>query len=43
MPVGRRFTLSFGALNLFDQAYRTHGSGIDGYGRSAWVGIDARF
>jgi len=42
-PIGRRFTLSFGALNLFDQAYRTHGSGIDGYGRSAWVGIDARF
>jgi hemoglobin/transferrin/lactoferrin receptor protein len=43
LPIGRRSTLSFGALNLFDQAYRTHGSGIDGYGRSAWVGIDARF
>ena len=23
--------------NLFDEAYRTHGSGVDGYGRSAWV------
>jgi outer membrane receptor protein involved in Fe transport len=43
LPVGRRFTMSFGALNLFDRAYRTHGSGIDAYGRSAWVGIDARF
>ncbi len=42
-PIGRRFTLSFGALNLLDQAYRTHGSGIDGYGRSAWVGMDAKF
>jgi hemoglobin/transferrin/lactoferrin receptor protein len=43
LPIGRRFTLSFGALNLFDRAYRTHGSGIDAYGRSAWVGLDARF
>jgi hemoglobin/transferrin/lactoferrin receptor protein len=43
LPIGRRFTLSFGALNLFDQAYRTHGSGIDAYGRNAWVGLDARF
>ncbi|MBC7923973.1 MAG: TonB-dependent receptor [Ferruginibacter sp.] len=23
--------------NLFDEAYRAHGSGVDGYGRSAWV------
>jgi outer membrane receptor protein involved in Fe transport len=43
LPVGDRFTVSFGALNLFDRAYRTHGSGIDGYGRSAWVGFDAKF
>jgi hemoglobin/transferrin/lactoferrin receptor protein len=43
LPIGSRLTLSTGVLNLFDQAYRTHGSGIDGYGRSAWVGIDARF
>ena len=43
VPVARRLTLSLGALNLFDQAYRTHGSGIDGCGRSAWVGIDAKF
>ena len=43
LPIGRRSSLSFGALNLFNQAYRTHGSGIDGYGRSAWVGLDTRF
>ena len=30
-------------LNLFNEAYRTHGSGIDGYGRGAWVNLDARF
>jgi outer membrane receptor protein involved in Fe transport len=43
MPLSRRFTVSLGALNLFNEAYRTHGSGIDGYGRSAWLGVDARF
>lgn len=31
-----------GALqNLSDEPYRTHGSGIDGVGRSAWVGLTA--
>jgi hemoglobin/transferrin/lactoferrin receptor protein len=32
-----------GVYNLFDEAYRVHGSGIDGYGRAAWVGTRARF
>jgi outer membrane receptor protein involved in Fe transport len=27
-----------GIYNLFDEAYRIHGSGIDGYGRAAWIG-----
>lgn len=39
----RYFTISAGLLNLFNEAYRTHGSGIDGYGRSAWIGVDTRF
>ena len=42
-PIGQRLTVSVGALNLFNEAYRTHGSGIDGYGRSAWIGLDVRF
>jgi len=29
-----------GAGNLLDEAYRVHGSGIDGYGRHAWIGIE---
>lgn len=32
-----------GVYNLFDEAYRIHGSGIDGYGRSAWIGTRVRF
>ncbi len=39
----RRLSVSAGILNLFNEAYRTHGSGIDGYGRSAWIGADTRF
>jgi hemoglobin/transferrin/lactoferrin receptor protein len=42
-PLGQRLSVSVGGLNLFNQAYRTHGSGIDAYGRSAWIGLDARF
>jgi outer membrane receptor protein involved in Fe transport len=32
-----------GVQNLFDEAYRVHGSGIDGYGRAAWVGARVGF
>jgi hemoglobin/transferrin/lactoferrin receptor protein len=33
-----------GALeNAFDEAYRVHGSGIDGYGRHAWVSAQVSF
>lgn len=29
--------------NVFDEAYRVHGSGIDGYGRHAWVSAQVSF
>jgi outer membrane receptor protein involved in Fe transport len=32
-----------GVENIFDEAYRVHGSGIDGYGRYAWLGAQIRF
>jgi hemoglobin/transferrin/lactoferrin receptor protein len=38
-PIGDRFEIVGGIENLFDEAYRVHGSGIDGMGRSAWIGI----
>jgi len=41
--LGERLELVGAAQNLFDTAYRTHGSGIDGYGRSVWVGLHAAF
>lgn len=40
--VNRRFEIVVGVQNLFDEPYRTHGSGIDGPGRSAWLGLHAR-
>jgi len=35
--------LSTGLLNIFNVAYRTHGSGIDGIGRSMFVAINYQF
>jgi outer membrane cobalamin receptor len=32
-----------GMENIFDQAYRMHGSGIDGYGRHLWIRTSLRF
>ncbi|GAA4399699.1 TonB-dependent receptor [Nibrella viscosa] len=29
--------------NLFNEAYRTHGSGVNGTGRSAWLAVQYRF
>jgi outer membrane receptor protein involved in Fe transport len=34
-----RFHWTAGLLNLFNKAYRTHGSGIDGPGRCLWTGL----
>lgn len=42
-PLGRGLRLVGGLENVFDEAYRVHGSGIDGYGRYAWLGLHARF
>ena len=41
-PLGSRLILRGGVSNIFDEAYRTHGSGIDGAGRAAWVVLSAR-
>lgn len=40
---GRRLQFSMEAQNLFNTAYRTHGSGIDGLGRSLWVRVRFRW
>jgi hemoglobin/transferrin/lactoferrin receptor protein len=37
------FDLNAGLQNLFDEAYRYHGSGVDGYGRSLWIGLNVKF
>jgi len=32
-----------GLQNIFNKDYRTHGSGINGYGRSAWFQLTFNF
>jgi outer membrane receptor protein involved in Fe transport len=32
-------SLNAGLQNLFNKAYRIHGSGVDGYGRSLWISL----
>jgi iron complex outermembrane receptor protein/hemoglobin/transferrin/lactoferrin receptor protein len=32
-------TINTGVQNLFDKAYRIHGSGVDGVGRSFWISM----
>lgn len=39
----RFFTLRLSALNLFNADYRTHGSGVNGYGRSAFLTVGFQF
>jgi len=39
----RWFTLSAEWHNIHNEAYRTHGSGVDGYGRSFWLATQIRF
>lgn len=34
-----KMQLQAGIKNLFNEAYRTHGSGVDGIGRSVWVSL----
>jgi outer membrane receptor protein involved in Fe transport len=36
------FNLTVSAQNIFNEAYRTHGSGIDGIGRSFWLSLRIR-
>lgn len=37
------FRLNGGIQNLLNEAYRIHGSGLDGYGRSGWLAVRLRF
>lgn len=39
----RFLNLRLSALNLFNEDYRTHGSGVNGYGRSVFATVGARF
>lgn len=39
----KKLKLSAGVQNIFNEDYRTHGSGINGYGRSGWLQIIFNF
>jgi outer membrane receptor protein involved in Fe transport len=39
----RFLSLRLSALNVFNEDYRTHGSGVNGYGRSVFATLTARF
>ncbi|WP_051360201.1 TonB-dependent receptor [Adhaeribacter aquaticus] len=39
----RWFSVSMELHNIRNKAYRTHGSGVDGYGRSFWLATQIRF
>jgi hemoglobin/transferrin/lactoferrin receptor protein len=38
-----QFKLNTGIQNIFNKDYRTHGSGINGYGRNVYVSLQAEF
>ena len=42
-PLSPRLSLSAGLVNLFDEPYRVHGSGLDGMGRSLWVSLAVKY
>ncbi|MEL7534891.1 MAG: TonB-dependent receptor [Bacteroidota bacterium] len=37
------FQLNLGLQNISNEAYRMHGSGLDGYGRSLWISTNINF
>lgn len=39
----KHIRIKAGLENIFNEDYRTHGSGINGVGRSAWVMVELRF
>lgn len=39
----KQWRIQTGVRNLLNQDYRTHGSGVNGYGRSAWLHIQFMF
>jgi outer membrane receptor protein involved in Fe transport len=41
--LSERLFVSGGVANLFNEAYRVHGSGIDGPGRNAWLSARVEF
>jgi outer membrane receptor protein involved in Fe transport len=43
VPVARRLELSGGVANVFNEAYRVHGSGVDGPGRHVWLSARVLF
>jgi outer membrane receptor protein involved in Fe transport len=37
------FSIRTGLQNIFNEDYRTHGSGINGVGRSGWLSVQFNF
>lgn len=41
--IQEHYTIRAGVANIFDKAYRVHGSGIDGPSRSFWIALKLNF